>query len=72
MVHREIDQFYYMQKAEQLELLQEQLKEAQERLRAVENRIDDEYRNVFLCWVKDVRWLNRNINRKPQVGHAEP
>lgn len=70
-VHRAIDQFYYMQKAEQLALLQEQLKEAQERLRTVEERIDEEYRGVFTSWARDVRWLHRHVGRLPQVKHAK-
>jgi hypothetical protein len=71
VVHRAVDQFYYMQKAEQLMLLQEQLREAQERLRIIENRIDEEYRGIFYSWVKDVRWLHRNIIRQAQVDHAK-
>jgi hypothetical protein len=72
VVHREIDQFYYMQKAEQLMLLQEQLHEAHERVRLIENRIDEEYRSVFYSWVKDVRWLHRNVIRQPQINHVKP
>jgi hypothetical protein len=70
-VHRAVDQFYYMQKAEQLMLLQEQLREAQERLRIIEERIDEEYQGVFISWMKDVRWLHRHVDRLSQINHAK-
>ena len=70
-VHRAIDQFYYMQKSEQLAILQEQLREAQERLRLIEVRVDEEYRSVFFSWVRDVRWLHRHMDQLPQIGHAK-
>jgi hypothetical protein len=70
-IHRAVDQFYYMQKAEQMMLLQEQLREAQERLRIIEERIDEEYRTVFISWVKDVRWLHRHIDHLPRINHAK-
>jgi hypothetical protein len=47
-----VDQFYYMQKMAELQLLAEQANEARQRLEA-------EYERVFCQWKKDARLLNR-------------
>ena len=56
-VHRHINQFYYMQKTEELLLLLEQLEETQLSLERALRRIDRSYQEVFQQWQRDVRWL---------------
>jgi hypothetical protein len=58
-IHKAIDHFYYMQKAEELRLLKEQLIEAQTELERVQQNACQHYMELFAHWRQDVRWLNR-------------
>ena len=57
-IHKTIDHFYYMQKAEELRLLKEQLIEAQSALERVQQHACQHYMELFVHWRRDVRWLN--------------
>jgi hypothetical protein len=59
LIHQRVDQFYYMQKTEELKLLLELVEEAQRKLELLTCRMDANYSEVFHRWHKDVRWLNR-------------
>lgn len=56
-VHRHISQFYYMQKATELNVLREQLEETQQKISLLASRINEEYSNIFNRWSHDIRWL---------------
>lgn len=58
-VHSHINQFYYMQKIEELKLLQQQLSDAAKRMKFVQDLCDEKYNEIFHRWSKDARWLNR-------------
>lgn len=55
-----VNQFYFMQKCEELRLLQDQVAEAQKRLDFFRGRFESEYGEVFRRWQRDARWLIRN------------
>jgi len=57
-IHKSIDHFYYMQKAEELRLLKEQLIEAQCALERVQQNACQHYMELYVHWRRDVRWLN--------------
>jgi hypothetical protein len=59
VVHRMIDQFYYMQKEVQIQELSTQLDEALRNLETVHTTLEQEYRKVYYQWRKDVRWMSR-------------
>ncbi len=62
-IHQAIDHFYYMQKAEELRLLKEQLIQTQSRLERIQQNACQHYMELFVNWRRDVRWLN---NRRPK------
>ena len=54
-LHQHINQFYYMQKKEELAFLLQHLQDATTRLESISNRIDMQYEELFCHWKKDVR-----------------
>lgn len=58
LVHRAVSLSYYMEKAEELNILKHQLYEAQVNLESIQNRVFKHYQEIFLTWRTDVRWLN--------------
>jgi hypothetical protein len=59
-VHTNINQFYYMQKIVELKVLKNTLEEELARLNFVQENLESVYRQVFISWSRDVRWLKRN------------
>ncbi len=59
-VRDHINEFYYMQKREELKVLYDQMEEAQKRLNFFKERFDTGYRDLFVRWRRDARWLNGN------------
>lgn len=57
-----IDESFYMQKAAELQLMIDQIQEAESRLHVLNERLAARYSVVFLRWQKDARWLNRKVN----------
>jgi hypothetical protein len=55
VLHREIDQFYYMQKREELKVLLEKFDDVETRMKTLSELIDSCYSEVFCEWRKDVR-----------------
>lgn len=64
-VYRKIDQFYYMQKMEELKILKSQSEEAQGKLQDIHTRIFMHYHEIACKWSKDVRWVNMQV-RNPK------
>jgi hypothetical protein len=64
IVHRQINQFFYMQKSEELKILLAQAEEAQWKLKMAVDRVDTKYAEVFYQWQKDARWLNVHLRRR--------
>jgi hypothetical protein len=62
-VHHEINQFYYMQKAEELKLLIENFEAAMQRQEKVRAALENSYNEVFCKWQKDARKLSAFIFR---------
>jgi hypothetical protein len=65
-IHRNIDEFYYMQKLEELEILKSQMNETNDRLQSINNRIHLHYQEIASKWSKDIRWMSfqtRNANK---------
>jgi DNA repair ATPase RecN len=68
-VHSKINEFYYMQKVEELKQLEESITNAyqsimnaRERLESLKHNYDAEYAELYYRWKKDVRWINRFVN----------
>lgn len=59
MVHQRIDQFYYMQKLSELELLRNRLDDMRLQQENVMQQINTIYNDVGLKWSRDARWLNQ-------------
>lgn len=58
-VHKTIDQFYYMQKAEEISFLNDQAEEGIGDPMESMKKLNAFYGEVYCKWRKDVRWLNR-------------
>jgi hypothetical protein len=56
-VHQRVNQFYYMEKSEELKFLLGYVKETQEKLQTLNIRIEDCRVEVFHRWREDARWL---------------
>ena len=69
LVHKRINQSYYMQKHQELLLLSEQLTSARRQLDRVVRRAALHYEQVFLTWLPDVRWLQQHLR---EGGKATP
>ncbi len=57
VANRELDKFYYMQKLEELRMLDSKLQEAVERVQLMVAARYDLRREIMLRWKKDVKWL---------------
>jgi hypothetical protein len=57
VVNRELDKFYYMQKLAELEMLDDKLYEALERVRVMMEGRFETRREVMLRWKNDAKWL---------------
>lgn len=67
-VHQSISQFYYMQKNEELTIMNEQLRTgfsnvqcALERLEDINRRTSQLYHEVHVAWSKDFHWLRQHM-----------
>jgi len=59
-----INDSYYLEKKEELQVLLEQLEGAYARLSLLQDRIEQEYKGVFCSWQADMRWLNHHIGQQ--------
>ena len=62
VIHKNIDQFFYMTKSEELRFLLHQCEEEKNRLEATGGRLQKKYAEVFQHWQRDVRLLNTYLN----------
>lgn len=76
-IHSKINEFYYMQKIEELKQLDESINAAyksisaeRERLENLKHNYDAEYTELYYSWKKDVRWVSRFVN--VQKAEMEP
>lgn len=58
-VHQKVNQFYYMQKVNELSILNSQLSEVVERDLLLRNRLQVIYGEVASQWKQDYLWINR-------------
>lgn len=66
VVHQQLDQFFYMQKIEELQMLLSQFDDIKRRLESITSRIHAHYHLCLDHWRKDARWLNAyNANGRP-------
>jgi hypothetical protein len=63
-VHSHINQFFYMQRAEELKLILEQFEEAKANLTTANLRMNEKYTSTYHQWKKDVRWLNAHLHHR--------
>lgn len=61
-VHSHIDQFFYMQRVEELRLLLEQFEEAKSKLELSTSRMQEAYTSTYHQWKQDVRWYNAYLH----------
>lgn len=67
ILHQQVNQFFYMQKIEELKMLLRQLEEINKSLDVVTLRIHEHYRLCFAQWSKDARWINlQHFPEKPK------
>lgn len=59
VVHREIDQFFYMQREEELRMLLEEVEKAADQLAEIRSKIELKYQQAYCRWCKDVRWFSK-------------
>ena len=64
VAHQQVNQFFYMQKIEELQTLLHQFNEATERVEMLAFRIDQTYSLCFAQWQRDARWLNSYRRRE--------
>lgn len=64
VTHQQVNQFFYMQKTEELKLLLKQFEETKQILQSLTSRIDENYILCFVQWRKDVRWINSCKSRE--------
>lgn len=67
VLHQQVNQFFYMQKIEELKVLLSQFDETSKSLEMVASRIDEHYSLCFAQWCKDARWLNtHHLRERPK------
>lgn len=66
-LHSQVDQFYYMTKAEEIKILLEQVEENRKRQDLLCARLANKYSETFMQWQKDARWTSLYINRRQTV-----
>jgi hypothetical protein len=71
-IHNTISHSYYMEKAEELKIIKEELQQAQARLERIQNLVCGHYADVYSNWRRDIRWLNSYLLRKgPRYNAGE-
>lgn len=58
-IHQQINHFYFMEKAEELSLLSEQLAALQKKTEVLSTHLAKEYDAVFAYWSRSARLFNR-------------
>lgn len=63
-IHFNINQFFYMQRAEELRMMVEQFRENGAESEAAARRMDESYVATYHQWRKDIRWLNTYLHNR--------
>ena len=66
-LHSQVNQFYYMTRAEEIRFLLEQVEENRKRQEFLCARLATKYSETFIQWQKDARWTSLYINRRHVV-----
>lgn len=66
-VHFTINQFFYMQRTEEMRMVLEQYREAKSKLEAAANWLNENYASTYLQWRKDARWLNTYLRNRNNI-----
>lgn len=64
VLHQQVNQFFYMQKIEELKMLSSQLEEIPVSFESLTGHLTESYKLCFVQWRKDVRWLNSYLVRE--------
>ncbi len=64
VVHFHINQFFYLQKIEELKMLQTQIEDLREDMARISARLQASYDLCVSEWRKDARWLNAHSVQK--------
>lgn len=64
VIHFTINQFFYMQRIEEIRMVLEQFVEAKMKLEAATSWLDENYVSTYHKWRKDARWLNRHLHNR--------
>lgn len=59
-----VDQFYYMERVEELEILYTELAELTKRFELFEKQTALRYRELAESWSRDCRWVQRNLRER--------
>lgn len=66
-IHFTINQFFYMQRAEEIRMVLEQYEEARMKLEAATNWLNENYASTYHQWRKDARWLNTYLRNRNNI-----
>ncbi len=66
-LHNQVDQFYYMTKAEEIKYLLDQVEENKKRQEQLCAKLTTKYSEIFIRWQKDARWTSLYISRRHLV-----
>ena len=64
VIHQHINQFFYMQKNEELMLLVKMLSEPEADTVTIASFMESKYREIFFVWRSDIRWLRGYLNNQ--------
>lgn len=67
-IHSRINQFFYMQRAEEMKTVLERFQEGNEKSAAATRWIQAHYPSTYHQWRKDVRWLNRYLRNRTKMN----
>ena len=68
VIHQNVNQFYYMQKSEELKILLERFQDEQKKQETLSHWIEVNYNEVFRQWRKDMRWLSLHVDQQAKPG----
>lgn len=68
VIHKDIDQFFYMTKSEELKFLFAQYEEEKKRFETTTGKLEMKYKEIFQHWQRDVRLLNTYLNTGEYAG----
>lgn len=67
VIHSRINQFFYMQRAEEMKMVLGQFQEGKEKSEAATRWMQEHYPSTYHQWRKDVRWLNTYLRSRTKT-----